>query len=363
MWYFLLGYIFILSFLLSVLFVPIVMKLAWRWNIVDNPGTRKIHMTPKPLMGGISFYLSFNLVVLAHVFSLLLLQNQLWVQQWLPLAVKQIPRLNLVLPRLMLLLSCGTILLIVGLLDDILKEKFSYKWKFVGQFIAALILVFGGIRTEFMPFEFLDIVISILWIIGITNSFNLLDNMDGLSAGVALIAALIFFFVTLFQLQIFMAFILIALAGSVLGFLIYNFKPAKLFMGDSGSLFLGFMFGTLTILGSYKVPQSQSLLPVVMPVLILSMPLYDTFSVIFIRLKEKRPLFKGDTRHFSHRLVALGFSEKETVLFIYLVTFCVGIGASLLPYIPLWGNLVVLIQTVTIYMLITVLMIISMKNR
>ena len=126
-----------------------------------------------------------------------------------------------------------------------------------------------------------------------------------------------------------MAFILITLAGSVLGFLGYNFKPSRLFMGDSGSLFLGFMFGAFTLEGSYPVATSQSLIPVIMPVVILSIPLYDTFSVIFIRLREKRSVFVGDNSHFSHRLVALGFSERGTVLFIYLVAICVGCGAAL----------------------------------
>ena len=156
---------------------------------------------------------------------------------------------------------------------------------------------------------------------------------------------------------------LITLTGACLGFLIYNFNPSKIFMGDGGSLFLGFIFGTLTVTGSYVVPTSGSLLPVVIPVLVLSIPLYDTFSVIFIRWREKRPLFIGDKKHFSHRLVELGMSHKNAVLFIYLVCLCVGIPAILLPYLSVGASLLVLVQAVIIYTLITILIAIGKQNQ
>jgi UDP-GlcNAc:undecaprenyl-phosphate GlcNAc-1-phosphate transferase len=155
---------------------------------------------------------------------------------------------------------------------------------------------------------------------------------------------------------------LMALAGSSFGFLWFNFHPAKLFMGDSGSLFLGYMFAALTVMGSYVVPDSPTLIPVVMPLLILSLPLYDTFSVMFIRRREGRPLFEGDKRHFSHRLLALGMGHKGTVIFIYLVCFVVGISATLLPYVSVAGSILLLLQAVIVYALITILIAVA-KNR
>jgi len=359
----LIGYVFLASFLLAVGLVPIVMRLASRWNIVDKPGVRKIHSTPKPLLGGLAIYLAFMIVVAGPIALAVAFGDQAWLSERLPWLVSRMPRLIQVLPKLLLILGCGTLMMIVGVCDDAMKDRFSYKWKFVGQIVAAILLVAGGVRTEFMPGHALDVVVSVLWVVGITNSFNLLDNMDGLSAGVAVVAALVFFCATWFQGQIFMALILMTLAGSASGFLIYNFKPSKLFMGDSGSLFLGFMFGALTLAASYRIPQGSSLLPVAMPVVILSVPLYDTFSVILIRMMEKRPVFVGDKSHFSHRLVALGFSERGAVLLIYLIGLCVGCGALLLPYIPVWGSILVMVQTVMVYLLITALMVVSMKNK
>jgi UDP-GlcNAc:undecaprenyl-phosphate GlcNAc-1-phosphate transferase len=169
------------------------------------------------------------------------------------------------------------------------------------------------------------------------------------------IAAMLLFGIAVLQGQIFFAMILLALVGSCLGFLCHNFYPSKLFMGDSGSLFLGFMFGALTVMGSYVVRSSSSLLPVIMPILILSIPLYDTFSVMFIRWREGRPLFLGDKRHFSHRLLELGMSHRGTVIFIYLVSLCVGSTATLLPYVSVAGNIIILAQAVIVYTLITIL--------
>jgi UDP-GlcNAc:undecaprenyl-phosphate GlcNAc-1-phosphate transferase len=231
------------------------------------------------------------------------------------------------------------------------------------QAIIALTVAVTGVRTHFMPTEWLNIAVTTFWIIGITNGFNLLDNLDGLTAGIAVISAVVLFGIASVQGQVFFAFVLIALAGASFGFLLHNFYPSKLFMGDSGSLFLGYMFGTLTVMGSYVVTSSASLMPVVMPLLILSIPLYDTFSVMFIRYREGRPLFIGDKCHFSHRLLDLGMSHRGTVIFIYLVNLCIGLAATLLPYVSVMGNILIIIQTIIIYMLITILIIMGRRNR
>ena len=196
-----------------------------------------------------------------------------------------------------------------------------------------------------------------LWVVGITNSFNLLDNMDGLSSGVAVIIALILGVLTIQQGQYFSALVLLTLAGSILGFLFYNFHPSKIFMGDAGSLLIGYTLAALTESSSYVTTKSVSQLPVVVPALVLGVTLFDTFSVMVIRWREKRPLFVGDNSHFSHRLVKLGMSTRQAVIFIYLVTLCVGMSAILIPELNIFGSVIVLVQEGLIFGLITLLMI------
>ncbi|MBN2410428.1 undecaprenyl/decaprenyl-phosphate alpha-N-acetylglucosaminyl 1-phosphate transferase [candidate division KSB1 bacterium] len=350
------------ALLLSVAIIPFIKKFALKWGIVDNPGERKVHKTPKPLMGGIGIFSGFFITVVANIVGFYLLFYSNFVQTHLQSVVKVFPQLHSVLPKLIIILGGGFLIHLLGIIDDIFKEKISYQPKFIAQFVIAAFVAVYGIRTHFMPGQIPDIIITSIWIVGITNGFNLLDNLDGLTAGVSIIASLILFVVAVLQGQIFFALMLAALAGASLGFLIFNFYPSKLFMGDSGSLFLGYMFGTLTVMGSYVVQSSASLIPIVMPLLILSIPLYDTFSVMFIRWREGRSLFLGDKCHFSHRLLDLGMGHRSVVIFIYLVCFCVGMTATLLPYVSIAGSIVILIQAVIIYVLITFLIMIGTRN-
>ncbi len=359
-----LPYIFVFtqSLVLCVCFVPIVIKLAFRFGVLDKPGHRKVHQRPKPLLGGMAIFSSFFWVVVLDLVLFFALYQSTLFQSVFPQLVDKAAMVYETLFKLSIILTGGALVHILGLGDDIFSEKLSYKFKFFVQFCIALGVAVFGVRTDFMPGQWLDIVITTVWIMGITNGFNLLDNLDGLTAGISLIAALIFFGVAILQGQIFFAFMLMALAGSSLGFLLFNFHPAKLFMGDSGSLFLGYIFAALTVMGSYVVPDSPTLIPVVMPLLILSLPLYDTFSVMFIRRREGRPLFEGDKRHFSHRLLALGMGHRGTVIFIYLVCFVVGISATLLPYVTVAGSILLLLQAVIVYTLITILIAVA-KDR
>ncbi|MBN1541362.1 undecaprenyl/decaprenyl-phosphate alpha-N-acetylglucosaminyl 1-phosphate transferase [candidate division KSB1 bacterium] len=347
--------IFMESFALSWLLVPGLIRIADRFGVVDKPGERKVHNRSKPLLGGVAIFSAFFFVVTVNVLAFAFLHQSEWLNQILPSAQRLFGQLMRVLPLLIVILAGGFFMHTLGLIDDIYKERVTWKPKFVIQFVVALGVVLAGVRTHFMPGQALDVVVSVLWIVGITNSFNLLDNLDGLTAGVTVIAALLFFALAMLQGQIFIGFILVALAGAAGGFLPHNFYPSRLFMGDSGSLFLGYMFGTLTVLESYVVESSPSLLPIFMPLLILSIPLYDTFSVMFIRWREKRPLFEGDKRHFSHRLLELGMTHRESVIFIYLICFGVGLTATLLPYISLVGGLVLVAQAIVVYGLITIL--------
>ncbi len=347
------------SLLLSFLLAPVMIRLAFRFDILDHPGYHKTHKNVHPLLGGGAIFLAFMtavfvgfvVIALAKTGQLSLLPKY---QRHLQVQLHTIAN---VLPQFIGLIVSAAMVFILGLVDDIRGVGFSYKWKFAVQAIAAAVVVASGIRLEFLPHPALNILVTMLWIIGITNSFNLLDNMDGLSSGVAAIISLILSALTIRQGQYFSALLFLALAGSILGFLRYNFNPSKIFMGDAGSLFIGFMIATLTVSNSYVTTHSVSELPIVVPILVLGVPLFDTFSVIVIRWKEKRPLFVGDTCHFSHRLVKIGMSVRQTVIFIYLVTLCVGVSAILIPDLSLAECIIVFVQECLIFGLITLLMI------
>jgi UDP-GlcNAc:undecaprenyl-phosphate GlcNAc-1-phosphate transferase len=324
--------------------------------MIDVPGGRKAHALPTPLLGGAGIYAAFVLALFSQLLGFFLFKEVPFFRTHFAFLAEQENRLLLVLPKLLAILGGATMMLVLGFIDDRRGAGFSYKLKFALQIIAAGVPVAAGVSTSFMPSVTLNALVTIAWVVGITNAFNLLDNMDGLSAGIAVIAATIFLVITAAQEQVFSAMIFALLAGAILGFLLHNFHPAKIFMGDTGSLFLGYIFAALSITSSYVVPTSANLLPVLTPLLILSLPIFDTLSVMIIRHKEGRPLFIGDRRHFSHRLVELGMSQRGAVIFIYLVALSVGVAAALLPYLPLWGQILVLLQTVAIYLMITILM-------
>jgi UDP-GlcNAc:undecaprenyl-phosphate GlcNAc-1-phosphate transferase len=225
------------------------------------------------------------------------------------------------------LLAGGVIMFTVGLVDDLLGDRLKTHWKFSGQCVAAAVAVGCGIQVAFLGNDVLNALVSFLWIVGISNSFNLLDNMDGLAAGVAAVSASIFLINAAELNEIFICLILTALIGSLVGFLRFNFHPATLFMGDCGALFIGFTLSSLTILEGYVSPASSSLFPVLMPPLVLAVPLLDTMSVIVIRLREGRPVHVGDRCHLSHRLTRCGLTESQSVIFLFLVTFGLGLGA------------------------------------
>ncbi len=349
-------YLFGMSFGLSLALVPVFRKLALVSGITDKPSDRKVHRSPKPLLGGVAIFFAFYLTVDLNLAGLFAARHF----GWLPELVHSFENVFPILQNRLLELGCiataSSLMAFLGLIDDIRGETFSYRIKFLVQFLSIGILFAGGVRTQFMPGTFLDYVVTAVWIVGIANAFNLLDNMDGLSAGVAAIASLLFVAVVFRQQQIFVAFIFTALAGSLLGFLPYNWYPSRIFMGDAGSLFVGYMIGTLTVVSSYRTPDTPTAIPVVIPLLILSVPIYDTLSVLYIRWREHRPLFVGDQRHFSHRLVALGMRQTQSVFFIYVVTLTIGIAAVLLPGAEPWESGLLLAQAVLILSLITFLM-------
>ena len=199
-------------------------------------------------------------------------------------------------------------------------------------------------------------ILTLVWLVGITNAFNLLDNMDGLATGVALVASTVLLINAWTLGEFFISLILLAFMGALLGFLFFNFQPASVFLGDCGSLFIGYVVASLTLLERYVSHASSTLFPVLMPVVVLAVPLTDTATVMWIRFREKRPLYVGDSRHLSHRLVSLGYSPRSAVLFLYLATFCLGLGAASLVHASLWQSLMILVQTLGFVALILLLM-------
>lgn len=361
--YFIYLYLFLFAFLLALMFVPWARRLAIRLGVIDQPQGRKAHGQPTPLLGGLAIYGAFMLTLVVHVAGYFSFQQTGWFAQAFPFLPGEIGRLVHTLPKLLAISAGATLMVVLGFVDDRRGLNFSYQIKFAIQILAAGLLVAAGVRTDLMPAPFLNALVTMVWVVGITNAFNLLDNMDGLSAGVALIAAVMLLVITIAQDQFFSAMALCLLAGALLGFLRYNFPPARIFMGDTGSLFIGFLLAALSITSSYVVPQSASMIPALMPLLVLSLPIFDTLSVIIIRLRERRPIFQGDRRHFSHRLVDLGMTPRGAVVFLYLVAAAIGIVAALLPYLPLWGEILVLLHTVLVYVMLTVLVHIARRRR
>ncbi|MDO9464369.1 MAG: MraY family glycosyltransferase [bacterium] len=362
MWYVVYFCCFIVPFLLSLILVPVARKFAISHSILDQPDDRKIHLKPKPLLGGVAICIAFIGTVLINLLILFFCSEIFSLTHLMPdFLLSEIVSIKAVLPKLVVILFSGILILGLGLVDDI--YKLSAKTKLMAQIMVALLLISFGIRiTLFIENNFISSIITLIWIVGITNAFNLLDNMDGLSAGVAFIASIIFFAITALQGQVFTATILSAFAGSILGFLRYNMHPARIFMGDAGSMFIGYILAVLAVVSSYYTKSSPTLFPVIMPVLILGVPIFDTIFVLAVRIKNGKPVSEGDKNHFSHRLVNLGMTQKQAVWFIYLVTFCVGINALLLCFANIWGAGVLLVQTVCIFIIIVILERIAKRN-
>lgn len=311
----------------TMLLLPRIMRWAHERGFLDQPGGRKQHEAPIPRLGGIAFFVSFTLTVLIGYVVAPYVTGMAGVRAAFPSVAAALSAAHDVKLPLFGLLAGALVMFTVGLIDDLMGERLPVGVKFGGQCLAAAIPVACGIQVEFTGIAPVNVILSFLWILGISNAFNLLDNMDGLSAGIAVSSAFIFFLNAVALGEIFLCLILAAFMGSLLGFLRFNLHPAKVFMGDGGALFIGFMLSSLTILEHYVSPASSTLFPVLMPVLVLAVPLIDTLSVIVIRLRESRPIYRGDRCHLSHRLVALGLRKPQAVKFLFLMTLALGMGA------------------------------------
>jgi UDP-GlcNAc:undecaprenyl-phosphate GlcNAc-1-phosphate transferase len=323
------------SFGVSLLLCWIARAVSRRVGFVDRPGERKIHGSPIALGGGIGVFATVSGVVLGGVLLALLCRSD--PPTWLPGVLSHhLARIAARAPLVLIVLGGGGVLALLGLLDDLRGLSPWVRLGIEAGVALGVCLADPELRvTAFSTFRGLSVLLTVLWIVGITNSFNLLDNMDGLSGGVGAIAGLMFVIVAVLTDQFFLAAMLLVLVGALIGFLRFNFPPASMFMGDSGALFVGYLLSVLTILFTFYMPGRgwNPVSAMLVPLVVLAVPLYDTASVMVIRLKERRPLLSGDKRHFSHRLVELGMSQRGSVLTIWLVTFGTGLLAPVLYYV------------------------------
>ncbi len=348
MWFLTYLVIFVSGLALTALLVRKMIVLAVLRGMIDYPAEHKFHQKPTPLLGGVGIFLGFWITVLTGVAVIG------FAGLYIPSLIRQYADgVWLRLPWLGVVLVGGLAMGICGLYDD--KYNLNAPAKLGIQLIVAVITVAAGIRARLFLPEPLSYLISITWILVITNSFNLLDNMDGVSAGCAFIAGFFLFLIACIMQNYFVASFLACFMGCLIGFLIFNFPPASIFMGDCGSMFIGYIMSVVTIVGTYYGPGSSTVFSVVIPLVVLAVPIFDTVSVMVIRLTNKKPVFTADKNHFSHRLAAMGMDVKTAVLFLYLVTFCLGLSSLLVPLLPVLGVIVVLFQTAGIIGIIAVL--------
>ncbi len=342
----------LLAFMLSASLSALARVLSPKVGLIDSPGGHKGHKKPTPLGGGVAIWLA-TLAVIGLGFLVADVDRGL-----LPSAIlKHLGGIHERSGELARILGLATAVMVMGLVDD----RFALGWRIrLGmQLGLAVLLVLSGVRvTLFWPFNhpLVGGTLTVLWVVGLTNAFNMLDNMDGLSAGVGLVAAFLFAGAQLAVGSLFVPAVLLILVGALGGFLVHNRYPARLFMGDAGSNFLGFLLGSLTVAGTYyRYKSNYSPYSVLSPLLVMAVPLYDAMSVIVIRLREGRSPFLGDRRHFSHRLVDRGLTPPQAVRTIDLVTLASGLGALLLHRLDALGASVVVGQTLCLLGVVAIL--------
>jgi len=330
--------------------------LAMRLGMLDHPARRKAQRSPIPLLGGSAIFAAILLPATAGAL-LAMYWSAAGAPQWLPDALKQhIPGAAAKAPCALGILAGAALLHIVGLIDD---RRAMGPWiKLAMQLLVALwVVVFCNVRVLTLAGPAVSCAVSVLWLVTITNAFNFLDNMDGLSAGVAAICAAALLAAAMSLGQLFVSAWLCLLIGALLGFLPFNFHPASTYMGDSGSLVIGFLLGVLSCLTDYVQPgRGFTAYGVLAPVVLMAVPLYDVVSVIALRLRAGQNPAAGDRRHFSHRLLRRGMTVRTAVFTIYLCTAATAIAASLLPHVSTWAPAILIFaQTGTIVMVIALL--------
>ena len=337
-------YIFLFSFLVAYLCVPVVRKIALKLNVIDNPDERRVHKTPTPLLGGVAVYIAFaSTIIYNDAFSL----------------------------ELKGVAIGATIVFVTGLIDD--ANHLSANLKLFVQMIAVAIMIYYGVVADFLPNTWwghiLEIAITFLWMLGITNSLNFFDGMDGLATGLTIICSVFLGILAIKTMQPYLVVLSIALAGSCFGFFPYNLrykKPAAIFLGDAGSTFMGFMLAGMILMGGWG--GKDPIKAYAMPILIMGIFIFDMVYTTTSRIASHKVVtfrewleFTGKD-HLHHRLTALGLSAKQTVFFIYFLTASLGMSALVLKNGSVLDALSLLFQAVTIYLIIVILMLRGKKG-
>lgn len=303
----------LLAFSLSLALTPLARRLALRLGVLDLPKARGVHGSPQPLLGGLAIYLALSLALLAFY-----PREEAW---------------GVVL--------AGGLAFLLGLWDDL--RSLRPAWKLLGQAAVALVLYLVGVRISYVTHPFgggmlylgvLSLPLTVFWTVALMNAINLMDGLDGLAAGVSGIAGATLLFLAAQQGQPELAvFLSAALVGSLLGFLPYNFHPARIFMGDAGALTVGLFLAAVTVEGSLKSPAALAL---AVPALALGLPLFDTSLAIVRRLLAGQPVGQADREHLHHRLLEAGLSHREAVVILYLASAWLGVGAVAVSRIQSW---------------------------
>ncbi|AYE39501.1 glycosyltransferase family 4 protein [Companilactobacillus zhachilii] len=313
------------TMILSAAITPFVVKLAYILGAVDKPNARRVNIKPMPTMGGLAIFIAFN-------FSTFVLLRE------------QFPTHELFS---VFLAEC--IIILTGIIDDI--RELSPKAKLAGILAAALVIYFlAGIRMNEVTLPIIgsfelgwwSLPITIIWIIAITNAVNLIDGLDGLATGVSIIAlftmgVMAYFFLNM--TNVYVAIWIFAMVAALVGFLPHNFHPASIFLGDTGSLFIGFMMAVFSLKGLKNV----TFITLLMPVVIMGVPITDTVYAILRRLLNKKPIMQADKHHLHHRLMQLGLSHRQTVLVIYGLSLVFAFISMLYPLSTLWGSVLLTI--------------------
>jgi UDP-GlcNAc:undecaprenyl-phosphate/decaprenyl-phosphate GlcNAc-1-phosphate transferase len=350
-------------FLLALMMTGVMRWLAPKIGLVDQPNARKVHASPIPLGGGIGIWFGvFATFALASIAIYLIHRGVEF-----PFDVPEFARTHAEgmltkLDSLWLLLGAGSVLMLVGLADD--RWQIGWQLRLSLQFGIAFICVwFGDWKlTAFIDTPWLTILLSMIWIVALVNSFNMLDNMDGLSGGIAMISSFMLAAVLMMtedssnrSPQLFVAGLLLVIGGSVLGFLFHNRPPAKIFMGDAGSYFLGSLIAVATMLATFVGYNSTQQHAILAPLFVMAVPFYDMITVIAIRLRNGRSPFHADKNHLSHRLVDLGFTKVQAVSTIYLLTATCGLAALLLHRVDFVGAVILSLLVICVLALIGLL--------
>ena len=342
---------FIFPFAVSRILTPRFISLAFRTNLLDHPAGRKQHKKPTPFFGGVVIFISFWSVVLLGFLAALILQSHLKSVTQIPYILTDIVPW---VPKIGGVFLGSALVLVLGIWDD--RFDLSPLIKFVGQSVAALILLSVGLQVNLaQQLGGFGYVITFGWIVLLLNAFNFIDSIDGHCSGVALISTIMFFCLTQIVGQQAVSLLVVAFAGALLGFFYFNVKPARCFLGDNGSLFIGYMMSVITLLCRYKARSNSPLSPLI-PILMFGVPIYDTLSVIAVRIVRGIPPWAGDRNHFAHRLVKLGMGERNAAVFSYFIALTLGLVAILTTQITTFlGNLVIVFLFVSIISIVALL--------